>query len=175
MSGPRQAFIGVGTNIGARHENIKRALHAIERDPAIERVDRSPIYESEPVGVTEQPRFLNMVAGIETSLEPEGLMARLLDVEKRMGRVRIQRWGPRIIDLDLLLYENETRDTPGLRLPHPRLRERAFVVIPLLDLLRQARYNREPWISLRGDIEALGLNQGKRKLWLVDETSRKIG
>lgn len=95
----------------------------------------SSLRETNPVGVVEQPRFLNGAVALATDLEPGALLAVLLDVERRLGRVRDgTRWGPRTVDLDLLLYAEETVDEPGLRVPHPRLHERAFALEPLAEL-----------------------------------------
>jgi 2-amino-4-hydroxy-6-hydroxymethyldihydropteridine diphosphokinase len=105
-------------------------------EPGVEVVAVSPIRETDPVGVLDQPRFLNGVAAVETELSPRELLDRLLAVERRLGRDRTAptRWGPRTVDLDLLLYGGERIDEPGLVVPHPRLHERRFVLEPLADL-----------------------------------------
>jgi 2-amino-4-hydroxy-6-hydroxymethyldihydropteridine diphosphokinase len=102
----------------------------------------------------DQPAFLNAVAGIETTLSPEELLAALQEIEHRFGRTRTVRWGPRTLDLDLLAYEGERRTTDGLTLPHPRMLERAFVTVPLADVLRLARFARPAWESLRAALPA---------------------
>jgi 2-amino-4-hydroxy-6-hydroxymethyldihydropteridine diphosphokinase len=122
-------FVGLGANLGDREDSIRRAAELI----GARRL--SAIRETEPWGVVDQPRFLNAVAELETDLPAPELLARLLEVERELGRVRSgQRWGPRAIDLDLLLYGSETIDEPGLTVPHPRLHERLFVLEPLADL-----------------------------------------
>lgn len=121
-------------------------------EPALEVVRASSLYETAPVGRTDQPDFLNAVALLRTSLPPRDLLDALLHVENRMGRVRTLRWGPRVIDLDLLLYGDAQVETPGLTIPHPRLRERAFVLVPLAEIA--------PDLRLPGD--------GKRVLELAE-------
>jgi 2-amino-4-hydroxy-6-hydroxymethyldihydropteridine diphosphokinase len=124
------AYIGLGSNLGDREENLRYALERL----GAARV--STVRETDPVGVTEQPRFLNAVAELETDESPRQLLDRLLEIERHLGRDRTQekRWGPRTIDLDLLLYDDEVIDEPGLTVPHPRLAERRFVLEPLHDL-----------------------------------------
>jgi len=99
----------------------------------------SSLYETAPVGVTDQPDFLNAVAAVRTGLGPEETLDALLHIENQMGRVRTQRWGPRVIDLDLLLYGGERVSLPRLTVPHPRLRERAFVLVPLAEIAPELR------------------------------------
>lgn len=123
------AYVGLGSNIGDREATIRRAAELI----GAQRL--SPIVETEPWGYEAQPRFLNAVAEIETRLAPRALLGDLLDVERRLGRERVgPRWGPRTIDLDLLLYGDERISEPGLEVPHPRLHERLFVLEPLATL-----------------------------------------
>jgi 2-amino-4-hydroxy-6-hydroxymethyldihydropteridine diphosphokinase len=148
----RQAFVGVGANVGDRWANIRAALAELARESGISAVELSAIYETAPVGGIAQPDFLNLVAGLETTLTSETLHDILQARERAAGRRREQtvRWGPRTLDLDLLLYENEIRDGPGLILPHPRLWERAFVLAPLAELLaRCPRFHRPAWNDLR--------------------------
>lgn len=149
MTGPRQAIIALGSNLGQRHEHLSRALSLLARTPGIIRVIPSPVYETAPVGVTDQPPFLNMVAGLETTMSPEELMTQLLLIEQQIGRTRTIRWGPRIIDLDLLFFEREERRTPSLTLPHPRWPERSFVTVPLKDLLAHPAFDQPEWAPLR--------------------------
>jgi 2-amino-4-hydroxy-6-hydroxymethyldihydropteridine diphosphokinase len=109
-------------------------LELLGRAPGVDILAVSELRETEPVGVIEQPRFLNGAAALETSLSAGELLDLLLEVERTLGRVRDERWGPRLIDLDLLLYGAETIDEPGLDLPHPRLHERRFALEPLAEL-----------------------------------------
>ena len=130
-----RAFVGLGANLGDREATIREALRLLgERDDVrVEAV--SELRETEPVGLTDQPRFLNGAARLETTLAPRALVDVLLETERALGRVRSERWGPRTIDLDLLLYgEATTLDEPGLTLPHPRLHERRFALEPLAEL-----------------------------------------
>jgi 2-amino-4-hydroxy-6-hydroxymethyldihydropteridine diphosphokinase len=123
------AYVGLGSNLGDREGSIRRAAELI----GARRL--SSIVETEPWGIEDQPTFLNAAAELETELTARGLLDLLLDVERRLGRVRHgQRWGPRTIDLDLLLFGRETIDEPGLAVPHPYLLERPFVLGPLAEL-----------------------------------------
>jgi 2-amino-4-hydroxy-6-hydroxymethyldihydropteridine diphosphokinase len=131
-----RAYIGLGSNLGEREATLRRALEALAGTDGVEIVAVSSFRETDPVGKVEQPRFVNAAAGLETSLAPRELLKRLLEVERSLGRDRTkeERWGPRTLDLDLLLYGDETIDEPALEVPHPRLAERAFVLEPLLEL-----------------------------------------
>jgi len=130
-----RAYVGLGANLGDREATIRRALELLGRDAHVRVVATSTLRETDPVGVVDQPRFLNGVAAVETRLRPRELLERLLDVERALGRTRDgRRWGPRTIDLDLLVYGDETVDEPGLRVPHLRLGERRFVLEPLAEL-----------------------------------------
>lgn len=129
------AYVGLGANLGAREETLRRALELLRDEPGIEVLGVATFRETDPVGVVDQPRFVNTAAALETELHPRELLDVLLDVERRLGRVRDgTRWGPRVVDLDLLLYDEEIVDEPGLRIPHPRLHERRFVLEPLAEL-----------------------------------------
>ena len=131
-----RAYVGLGSNLGEREATLWKALEGLGATEGIEVLAVSSFRETDPVGVVDQPRFVNAVAGLETSLSPRELLERLLDVERSLGRDRAveERWGPRTLDLDLLLYGGESIDEPGLEVPHPRLTERAFVLEPLLEL-----------------------------------------
>jgi 2-amino-4-hydroxy-6-hydroxymethyldihydropteridine diphosphokinase len=124
-----RAYVGVGANLGEREETIRAALAALPGVVAV-----SELRETEPVGVVDQPPFLNGAAALETELSARELLHALLEAERSLGRERRERWGPRTIDLDLLLYGDATIDEPGLTVPHPRLHERRFALEPLLDL-----------------------------------------
>jgi 2-amino-4-hydroxy-6-hydroxymethyldihydropteridine diphosphokinase len=131
-----KAYVGLGANLGDREGTIRRALAHLGEEPGIRVLAVSSFRETDPVGYVDQPRFLNGAAALETELPARGLLDRLLAVERELGRVRGEgpRYGPRPIDLDLLLYGDETIDEPGLTVPHPRLAERRFVVEPLHEL-----------------------------------------
>ena len=131
-----RAYVGLGSNLGEREATLRQALEVLGSTEGIEVVAVSCFRETDPVGVVDQPRFVNGAAALETSLAPRELLERLLEVERTLGRDRSteERWGPRTADLDLILYGDETIDEPGLEVPHPRLGERAFVLEPLLEL-----------------------------------------
>jgi 2-amino-4-hydroxy-6-hydroxymethyldihydropteridine diphosphokinase len=130
-----RAYVGVGANLGPREATILRAVDLLGAQPGIEVLELSSLSETEPVGVTEQPTFVNGAVSLETSLSPRELLDALLRVERELGRVRSgERWGPRTIDLDLLLYGDEVVDEPALTVPHPRLHERRFALEPLAEL-----------------------------------------
>jgi 2-amino-4-hydroxy-6-hydroxymethyldihydropteridine diphosphokinase len=130
------AYIGLGANLGERELTLDEAVRRLDSRPGIrvERVSRKR--ETDPVGYAEQPPFVNAVAAVRTDRRPRALLETLLEVERELGRVRGEgpRYGPRAIDLDLLLYGDATIDEPGLRVPHPRLHERKFVLEPLAEL-----------------------------------------
>jgi 2-amino-4-hydroxy-6-hydroxymethyldihydropteridine diphosphokinase len=131
-----RAYVGLGANLGDRERTLRAAVEALAAEEGIEVVAISTLRETEPVGVGEQPQFLNGAAALETTLSARELLDRLLEIEQRFGRVRIPgEHGPRTLDLDLLLYGGEVIDEPGLALPHPRLHERRFVLEPLAELV----------------------------------------
>jgi 2-amino-4-hydroxy-6-hydroxymethyldihydropteridine diphosphokinase len=145
-----RAYVGLGANLGDRERTLRAAAEALAAEEGVEVVSVSTLRETEPVGVGEQPRFLNGAAELETTLTARELLDRLLAVEQRFGRVRIPgEHGPRTLDLDLLLYGDEVIDEPGLAVPHPRLHERRFVLEPLAELA--------PGLVVpgRGDMESL--------------------
>jgi len=131
------AYIGLGTNLGNRLINLKRSLELILLLPGIHLEACSNIYETKPVGGPEQGPFLNACISVKSKLAPVELLQAMLAIEHKMKRIRAARWGPRIIDLDLLVYEKTTVNTPVLQLPHPRLKERDFVLIPLSNIAPQ--------------------------------------
>jgi 2-amino-4-hydroxy-6-hydroxymethyldihydropteridine diphosphokinase len=129
-----KAYVGLGSNLGEREAQIRQALEAMAALPETELVRASSLYDTEPVGETDQPNFLNAVAEIETDLSAQQLLWNLLLIEKRLGRERSRRWGPRTIDLDLLTYGGDVIEEGNLRVPHPELTRRAFVLVPLVEL-----------------------------------------
>ena len=129
-----KAFIGLGSNLGEREAMIRQALEAITRLPGTQLLRASSLYDPEPQGEVDQPNFLTAVAQIDTELTARQLLWNMLLIEKRLGRVRTQRWGPRTIDLDLLLYGNLIVEEPDLVVPHPELTRRSFVLVPLVEL-----------------------------------------
>lgn len=130
-----RAYIGIGSNLEHPETQLRRAFRALAELPASRCVACSPLYRSEAVGgPPDQPEYLNAVAAVDTTLQPEALLTALQAIEATQGRVRTVRWGPRTLDLDLLLYDHLVLDGPRLTLPHPRLHQRAFVVYPLYDI-----------------------------------------
>jgi 2-amino-4-hydroxy-6-hydroxymethyldihydropteridine diphosphokinase len=127
-------YLGLGANLEDREASILSALKELDALPTITMTAVSSFYETAPVGVTDQPNFVNAVAEVRTTLTPDALLETVLALEKNRGRVRTQRWGPRVIDIDILLYGNVQRETPALTLPHPRLEERDFVLVPLAEI-----------------------------------------
>ena len=128
------AYIGMGTNLGDREGYLKGALQELTSNPSNQVVAVSSIYETDPWGYVEQGKFLNMVICLQTELTAQELLACCMQVEKELGRKREMRWGPRTIDLDILLYNQENIVTENLIIPHPRIMERAFVAIPLVEI-----------------------------------------
>lgn len=128
------ALIGIGSNIGDKTGNIARALGLLTADGAIRLVARSRLYRSAPWGVPDQDWFVNAAAAVATRLAPHALLERCLAVERDMGRIRQQKWGPRLVDVDVLTFRGQTIDTPDLKVPHPFIAERGFVLVPLMDI-----------------------------------------
>ena len=130
-----KAFVALGSNLGDRLEHLRAAVNALEALPTTHVKASSRIFETEPVGGPDQQgAYLNAVVQLETRLKPQTLLERLLEIERSRGRVRITRWGPRTLDLDVLLYGTQIIHEDHLTVPHPRLHERAFVLEPLHDL-----------------------------------------
>jgi 2-amino-4-hydroxy-6-hydroxymethyldihydropteridine diphosphokinase len=125
-------YLALGTNQGDRLANLRRAINALA--PKVRVTAESRIYETPPWGVLDQPRFLNMALKGETGLTPEELLEYLKKLEMKLGRVKTVRFGPRVIDLDILFYDDLVLDHPHLTIPHARLHERAFVLVPLADI-----------------------------------------
>jgi 2-amino-4-hydroxy-6-hydroxymethyldihydropteridine diphosphokinase len=146
-----RAFVGLGSNLGQPEALIRSALELLASEEGIEVLAVSTLRETDPVGYEEQPRFLNGAAELATELGPRELLERLLAIERRLGRIRGEgpRFGPRPIDLDLLVYGEEILNEPGLALPHPRLHERRFALEPLAEL--------DPALEVpgRGPVQAL--------------------
>ncbi|MCK5075206.1 MAG: 2-amino-4-hydroxy-6-hydroxymethyldihydropteridine diphosphokinase [Calditrichia bacterium] len=127
------SFIGIGSNLGDRLENIQKAVQLINAEYKI--LSAASIYETPPYGYTDQSSFYNTVVKIETSHSSHELLENLMKIEKNMGRIRKKKWGPRNIDLDIIFYENEKSHTSKLKIPHPDYKNRAFVLIPLAEIM----------------------------------------
>ncbi len=143
------ALIGLGSNIGDKAANIADALARLTEKGDIRLVAASRLYRTAPWGVTNQDWFVNACIAVATDLAPRDLLARCLSVETDMKRVRKERWGPRVIDVDVLIYGDATMNDPDLTLPHPRITERAFVLVPLMEIA--------PGVEIRGHVPAYWL------------------
>ena len=151
------AWVGLGANLGDAAETLRQAAHEISASPGIHAIRCSPFYRSEPVDASG-PVFVNAVAEIQTSLSPLELLDLLQQIELTHGRERPYRNAPRTLDLDILLFDNQSIDTPRLTIPHPRMHERAFVLRPLLDLDPHA-------VLSQGSAKDLLKNCAEQKLW----------
>jgi 2-amino-4-hydroxy-6-hydroxymethyldihydropteridine diphosphokinase len=129
-----RTYVGLGSNLGDREAMIRSALEALHALPDTDLVRASSLYDTEAVGGPEQPNYLNAAAQLDTELSARQLLWNLQLIERRLGRVRAERWGPRVIDLDLLLYGAQIIDEPDLQVPHPELTNRSFVLVPLVEL-----------------------------------------
>ena len=137
----KKAYLGIGTNIGDRYNNIMNAIDSLKHLPLTQVVAISDVYETEPWGYEQQDDFLNVCVGIETELSPKTILGACLGIEAAFGRERPFKNAPRIIDIDLLVYEGVKSDDPELTLPHPRIQERAFVLVPLRDISESLRFD----------------------------------
>lgn len=129
-----KAYLGLGSNIGNSVETLEQALHLLNASSHIEVTTQSSIYRTNPIGYVEQPDFYNLVAEVKTSLSPKALLSTILQVEQELQRVRTIRWGPRTMDIDILLYGDSIIHQPQLHIPHPRMMERGFVLVPLYEI-----------------------------------------
>ncbi|QEK11026.1 2-amino-4-hydroxy-6-hydroxymethyldihydropteridine diphosphokinase [Crassaminicella thermophila] len=136
-----RAYLGIGGNMGNKKENIQNTIKLLKNHPQIHVSAISSYYETAPVGYTDQDWFLNIVVEINTSLDPYALLAYCNDIEQKLKRERLIRWGPRTIDVDILLYEGFTSDDEKLTVPHPRMCERAFVMVPLYEIAKDLVIN----------------------------------
>lgn len=162
-----RCFLGLGSNTGDKAGNLQIALSLLAREKAM-RVKRvAPFYRTAPWGYPDQAWFVNTVAEIETTLPPGQLLAVCLGIEEKMGRVRTVRWGPRVIDLDLLLYGQAVINEPGLVVPHPEMSRRAFVLVPLADLA--------PDLNIPGHGRVIDLCARVRELQPVEKLSGTPG
>ena len=163
---PTVAYIGLGSNLGARVALLRSAVNAIQH--LGDSMSLSSVYESEPFGVgdDEQPMYLNMTVSIETKLDPEQLLSELMDIERVNGRIRIRRNESRTLDLDVLMFGEEILDTPDLTVPHPRMHERAFVMLPLAEIAPDSVH---PVLQRTMSEIAAGLScQGVRRIGSLD-------
>ena len=159
------AFIGLGSNLGNREENIKIAFQKIEKVTNIKIIKSSSIINTKPVGITNQPDFLNCVIQINTILEPEPLLYELLKIEKEMGRVRKQKWCPRIIDLDILFFYNVILETENLTIPHPEILNRKFVLTSMKEIAPKFVHPREKKTIEEIFEKVLGRNKSNNRVF----------
>jgi 2-amino-4-hydroxy-6-hydroxymethyldihydropteridine diphosphokinase len=157
---PQLAYLSLGSNVGDRVAHLRDAIARLESIGRV--VSVSSFYATEPVEVTDQPWFLNGAVGLETALTAEQLMARLLQIEQEMGRRRIQKKGPRTIDIDILLFDDLILDSPDVTIPHPAMQKRRFVLEPLAEIAAEARH---PGIkkTIRELLEELPAGQSVRR------------
>ncbi|MEC9481891.1 MAG: 2-amino-4-hydroxy-6-hydroxymethyldihydropteridine diphosphokinase [Halomonas sp.] len=144
------AYVGLGSNLDGPAQRVERALSALDRLPLTRLVAASPLYASRPVGPQDQPDFINAVACISTRLSPLALLDQLQAMEQAHRRRRLRHWGPRTLDLDLLLFGECTIDLPRLKVPHPAMVERAFVLVPLADIAPDLMLDGQPlatWLT----------------------------
>jgi 2-amino-4-hydroxy-6-hydroxymethyldihydropteridine diphosphokinase len=139
-SDSRVAFLGLGSNLGDREANINKALVELVRLGRCSLRKVSSLYETKPVGIEDQPQFLNMAAEVETGLAPKQLLERIREVERRIGREKTFKWGPRVIDIDILLYDDLHVAEDNLEIPHPEMHRRGFVLIPLAEIAPSAKH-----------------------------------
>ena len=151
------AYIALGSNLGDRAALLRGALAALQRGDEVRVMAESAVYETAPVGGPAQPDYLNMVVAVKTSLSPEALLERCLAIEAEHGRVRRERWGARTLDLDLLSYDAATLRTERLTLPHPRMAERAFVLVPLAEVAPELKIGDATADELAARIDRSGL------------------
>ena len=156
-------YIGIGANLGDRKKTLQDATGILNAKPEIAVIAASAVYETAPIGVVDQPYFLNAVLQVHTNLSARNLLNYLLAIERKFGRQRETRWGPRTLDLDILLYGDAIINQPGLQVPHPYLHERAFVLVPLCDLNPDLKH---PVLgqSIQFLTDALGLDLSVRKI-----------
>jgi len=155
-----EIFLALGSNLGDRAANLEAAIAALA--PDVEVLERSPVYESDPKYVTDQPPFLNMALRGRTGLDAAALLRRLKDIEAALGRTPTVRYGPRLIDLDIVFYGDEIVETPDLVVPHPAMSERAFVLRPLADLAPDKRHP-ATGRTVRDMLDALARDDGLRR------------
>ena len=153
------AYLALGGNLGDRSRLIADALAALARTPNNRVTEVSPVYETKAVGVTDQPDFLNLVVRLETGLPPLALLDLCLAIEQELGRVRRERWGPRTVDIDVLLHGDRSLNDERLTLPHPRMKERAFVLAPLADLAPDLRIDGESVRDLLAHADCSGVHR----------------
>lgn len=154
-----KAYLSLGSNIGDKKNNLHSAIKLLKENENIKVNIISSLYETEPVGFVEQDKFYNIVVEISTSLNPYKLLEYLNEIEEKLFRERIIRWGPRTIDIDILLYDNFISDDEKLTIPHPRMKERAFVMIPLYEVSKDVLINNKKIEFLMQELDNSGIKR----------------
>ncbi|MGV3240492.1 2-amino-4-hydroxy-6-hydroxymethyldihydropteridine diphosphokinase [Streptococcus hyovaginalis] len=167
-----KVYLSLGSNIGDRLEYIREAVQMLHNQEEIKVVNISSVYETDPVGYEEQALFLNIVIQVETSLNPLSLLEQCQKIESELGRKRIIRWGPRTIDLDILLYNQENIVSEKLIIPHPRIEERAFVLVPLIEIAPDIKLPNKP-ILLKESLQLLRDREGVR-VWKQQKNGEDV-
>jgi 2-amino-4-hydroxy-6-hydroxymethyldihydropteridine diphosphokinase len=164
---PQQAILGLGSNLGDRADIIAQAIQLLRELPETQILAISEAVDSDPVGYTDQPNFLNICLAITCQFNPDELLVKTLEIERELGRERTaNRNGPRTLDIDLLFYEGGAWDSPTVTLPHPRWSSRGFVVIPLSNLLQDTVLAKHPaWTSLAAEVRSLSLGGQGLRVW----------
>ena len=170
MTAPTDAVLGLGSNVGNRQAALAAAVDALRAHPDIEFIAASALYESEPWGLTDQQDFFNAAVRVATLLAPVDLLAAILAIEVSLGRVRGKKWGPRSIDIDILVFGDETIDVPGLTIPHPHLTERAFALAPLVDVMPEAAIKDKPARQWLAQLERKSLKRIAGPEWAEPES-----
>lgn len=160
-----KAYLSLGSNMGDKVSQLKNAVAALEENIEIKRIKRSGFYTTAPVGYLEQDDFVNAVIEIETALEPEALLKYCQEVEHKLNRVRTIRWGPRTIDIDILLIDGYTSQTEILSVPHPRMHERAFVLVPLCELDSTIKLNERNIADLCQELNGQDVRKMDNEKW----------
>jgi 2-amino-4-hydroxy-6-hydroxymethyldihydropteridine diphosphokinase len=151
-----RVYLGLGSNLGDRRDNLLAALRLLDGMEDVSVLEVSAVYETEPWGVPDQPDFLNLVTLVSTSRSPRGILAACKEVEGKLGRVRTERWGPRVIDVDILLYDDLRIEEEDLIIPHPRMLERDFVMVPLMELRPEVPWPGLDWTPINAGSESRG-------------------
>jgi 2-amino-4-hydroxy-6-hydroxymethyldihydropteridine diphosphokinase len=161
------AYLGLGGNLGDRRQYLVAAAQALNAEPGVSVKKISSVYETKPIGVVDQPDFLNLVLEVATELPAHELLERCLRIEAALGRVRVERWGPRTIDIDILWYDGQTLNEPDLVLPHPRMLLRAFALVPLAEIAPTLLFEGMQTQLLAARLDQVGL----RRLGAFDSSS----
>jgi 2-amino-4-hydroxy-6-hydroxymethyldihydropteridine diphosphokinase len=154
-----KAYLSLGSNMGAREDNLKRAVDYLDAHESINVKSVSAYYETEPWGYTDQEAFLNIALGIETALSPEALLGICQEVEEALKRVRKIHWGPRTIDVDILTYGAYTSQSAELTIPHPRMTERGFVLVPLAEIAPELIINGKKVLDWLSEVDQTGIRK----------------